>query len=437
MEHILFISFIVSQPIIDIATGFMARYVHGVLTPGAIIRTIILAWMVPYIWNRLRANRRLQIVLVAALSTIALTAVISFVTKDPFLIRQEAVFYMKSMYFAVSILFIVMYVRNPLLPRRQTERAIIAASLITGGSYVIALATNTSFRSYPYGEMGFSGWFFSANELSVITILLFASVVTITRQRRTASAYVALFSLAGMGMLIGTKTAYVGIALLLIVHLFELIITYRKKVFRSKDIWASALLALLFFGAMPLIPATTNSIQNHTDIAHMSGPHVEQLPFKSSVQTSNLLSSRQHYLYDTVRDFRRASLVRKSFGLGYAGDYQGEPKMIEMDLPELLFSYGYVGTIVLLTPLALLSRWLLVRGSFRRQQWVLLAGFALTISIAAVAGHVLFAPSVMSYVVISAALLERRQAKMPRMEKGGVVKMILVGNRAASIDTPN
>lgn len=400
-----------SQPIIDIATGFMTRYVNGFITPGALIRTLLLVFILPYIWNQLRRHRPLKTVLVAAISTIALTAVISYLVKSPFLARQEAVFYMKALYFVVSVLFIFLYIQKPLLPRNLTESAVIAASYIISGSYFIALATRTSFPSYPYGEIGLSGWFFSANELSVITILLFASTLTIARKYRTASAYGALFLLAGMGMLIGTKTAFLGIALLMIVHLVELMITYRFRFLFNKHVWASAVLGLLFFGSLPFIPMTTNSIQNHTDVAHMSSPRLEQLPFRSSAQGSNLLSSRQHYLYDTLRDFKRAPLMRTLFGLGYAGDYVGEPKMIEMDFIELFFSFGYVGTVILLTPFALLFGWLLIRGSFRPQQWVLLTGLALTIGIAAVAGHVLFAPSVMSYVIISAALLERRQKR--------------------------
>ncbi len=405
-----------SQPIIDITTGFQARYMNGFLTPGALIRTLLLVFVLPYIWNQLRSQRWFMFVLVAALTTIVLTSGLSFMTKDPFYAKQEAVFYMKVAYFVVAVIFMFIYVQKPLLPHRQTARAIIASSYMIGGSYAIALATKTGFPSYPHGEIGFSGWFFSANELSVIPILLFASALTIARQHQTASAYGTLFLLAGMGMLIGTKTAYLGLAALLLVHVIDLIITHRREIFLKKHVWITVVLCLLFFGALPFIPMTANSIQNHTSLTDTTRPLMEQRLNDHTSPASNLLSSRQHYLHDTMLDFKHAPLIRKLFGLGYAGDYSRDAKMIEMDFIELFFSFGYIGTIFLLTPFALLISWILLKGSFHRKQWALLTGFALTIGIAAVAGHVLFAPSVMSYVIMSAALLEQRK-KTRRMEK--------------------
>lgn len=411
----LFVGFIVSQPVIDIGTGLATRYVNSVVTPGAFIRTLLLFLIVPYIWNQLAYRPVIRFLLVSAIGTIVLTALISFVSKDPFLFTQEAIFYMKVLYYIASLFFIIVYMRNNLASRIDVSEAIVIMGFFIGGSYFLALLTKTSFPSYPYDEIGFSGWFFSANELSVIVIVSFASVLLIAREEPRIFTFAVLFLLAGTGVLIGTKTAYIGIAVLLGVTLIELVWTYKFKIFRQKQTLIYIVLALLFFSIFPFAPMTTNRVLHIEQANQQYGPHIEQLGMSEAAPMDNILSSRQEYVQKIAADFTHAPIFRKLFGLGYAGDYQQHPKMIEMDFFELFFSFGWMGTIVLLIPLVYLGRTMLRRSIRRPKNWVLLTALGLSLAIAAIAGHVLFAPSVMSYIVISVSLLEMRKKRVPRM----------------------
>src|SRR5699024_434843 len=72
---------------------------------------------------------------------------------------------------------------------------------------------------------------------------------------------------------------------------------------------------------------------------------------QNSTFMTKLLSSRDIYLQTTKEDFIQAEGLRKAFGLGYAGNYTSDPKIIEMDFFDMFFSYGVIGTLLLLIPL--------------------------------------------------------------------------------------
>src|SRR5699024_11452860 len=105
------------------------------------------------------------------------------------------------------------------------------------------------------------------------------------------------------------------------------------------------------------------------------------------------------YLRDTYADFQAAPTKQKLFGLGYGGNYTKEPKTIEMDFFDLFFSIGIVGTVVMfLAGLALVYQ--LVTWNITFIYLYSLGGVGLIMGISFVAGHVFFAPAVISYVAI-------------------------------------
>lgn len=415
-ERIYFFTFIVSQPVIDVLTGIMTRHVHTVITPGAFLRGLLLLVILPYIWKELRMRPLLRGLFLSSFITISCTATLSLLLKQPFLWKQEGIFYMKTAFYIASLFFIIITINRHVLSRKQLYQAVTQLSLIIGGSYVLAYVTKTSFPSYPYGELGFSGWFFSANELSVIVILTLAGMLTITRERPTALADVALFLLTGVAMFTGTKTAYIGAGLLFITTIIDILMSYPAKRIRRSHGAMHLIVAGFFFISFPFVPMTKNQVM-HVEQVHMDSPiRIEKIGTNLQESTQMMLSSRDVYVSEIAQDFSDAPLVRKLFGLGLAGDYGKHPKMIEMDFFELFFSFGIIGSFVLFLPFLTVIGILITRISFTRKNWVLLVGLVLSVLVAAVSGHVLFAPSVMSYVVITTLLLHVKDQYMPKKQ---------------------
>jgi len=120
---------------------------------------------------------------------------------------------------------------------------------------------------------------------------------------------------------------------------------------------------------------------------------------------NHLLSAREIYVRDGAAEFMQAKIMRKAFGFGYGGE---DGKMIEMDVFELFFSYGIIGTIIILTPACVL---LLKHVRLPRDgaQFILMLTLLLTLGISFFAGHVLFAPAVMGPVAYLLFLVCKRE----------------------------
>lgn len=318
--------------------------------------------------------------------------------KQPFYITEEIQFVVKTAYFVMMIFSVLVILEKRLVKKDVILQGTAIASIIVGASYWAAILTKTDITSYTYVKAGYSGWFYSANELSVIVIILLTLAIIHFHASRSALSLVAFGFILSMTPMIGTKTAFYG-AIIIILSYLGLII-FMKQIKQNLPLLAVTVFSIFF---LPLTPYMTN-------MTSVDSP-VEKTKSTEQEMKQQLMSSRDIYLGEKKADYFQAPFIRKLFGLGYAGDYQKSPKMIEMDFFDLFFSYGVVGTFIILLPFPVLLNKLLVYR-FTIPYFLLLLTIALIGGIAFVAGHVMFAPAVMTYVAILVIMigLEAREA---------------------------
>ncbi|KHE72632.1 O-antigen ligase family protein, partial [Halobacillus sp. BBL2006] len=124
-----------------------------------------------------------------------------------------------------------------------------------------------------------------------------------------------------------------------------------------------------------------------------------------------LLSSRNLFFANTYEQYKNADIVQKSFGMGYAGNYKENRKLIEMDFFDLFFSYGIIGSLLLFMPFFLLA-FLFIKRLFTMplrvitpENVLLFAAIGMGTGIAFLAGHVLYAPAVNIYLALPMVLM--------------------------------
>lgn len=378
-----FFTIIIALPILDIMTTFTANFAFSI---GAIIRTLAMALLFIYLVY-FYINKNLALFLIPFLS-ISITFILNFLVKNPFLLQAELQFLFKTAYYIVMIYIAIVMIQKQQIHVLSLLRATSYASIIFSLSYWIAILTKTSISSYSFVKVGYSGWFYAANELSVILLILLALTIVHIYFQPSPQPIIAYVLLLFMTPMIGTKTAFYGGMIIVFTFLIFAMFTLRQKI----PFIAITILFLIF---LPLTPFADNQTMSN-EVIEQSNDRA-----KSDVKMEQLLSSRDAYVKKAKEDFLAASSLRQVFGLGYAGDYHTEPKMIEMDFYELFFSYGIIGTIFLLLPLILLVKKMIV-FRFSVPYFILLLTCGLCIGIAFVAGHVLFAPAVMSYIAILA-----------------------------------
>lgn len=386
---------IVIQPIIDIVTSISTTY-NVSITVGALLRTVIMACLFLYITRYLlHKKKRMLWMFIASYMAILIMMLVTITLKQDYDLFQELNFALKTSYYLTMIYTALILINSNMISKQLLYQSAKMVSLMIGISFWLAIVTKTSINSYRYESVGYSGWFSSANELSVIVLVLLALMAINLTYERTLSSWAAFVLNLGMVPMIGTKTAFLGGLFILFVCVAYLL--FRFKLQRDKLVFLS--IVAIFVSLVPLSPIASNT-QNPPGITGEVVKAQESATGNQAMQ--KILSSRNLYFQEVREDFVEAQGIRKVFGLGYAGDYSNEvPKLVEMDFFDLFFSYGMLGSVLLLIPSVYLFIQF-VKGIFPLDSRKTLALFTLCIclGVAFLAGHVLFAPSVMTYVTI-------------------------------------
>lgn len=434
---------LVIQPVLDIITGIMRQTnVHVNLSIGAFVKAVIMIFIFIYLIHYfLTQNSRLLWLLTASLVSIVMMLIVNVLLKPNFSFFAEINFAVKTSYYVALIFLVMTLPHTNLIKRDILYRAVKLIALIIGISYWLAVFTGTSIESYTYEGAGYSGWFYSANELSVTIIILLgltlgnfsyeeANVITANRSnafkehtfsRRLSriplsiapTSWLAFLLMLSMTPMIGTKTAFAAGILLTYFYTFYRFLKYKWQ-FQTILLAAFVILFSFLLPFSPVIANTTTiNLEDQSDKNDIreSDRHTE-----SSNLTKVLLSSRNIYFKQIKGDFLAAKKMRKLFGIGFAGDFKNEPKLIEMDFFDLFFSYGYIGTFWLLLPLAYLATMLFI-FPISEERLILMLTLGLCVGISFIAGHVLFAPAVMTYVaillfVIRLEIIEQRKKSL-------------------------
>ncbi|MEA5039235.1 MAG: O-antigen ligase family protein [Clostridiaceae bacterium] len=249
---------------------------------------------------------------------------------------------------------------------------------------------------YTYGDRfgfrGCRGFFYSGNDITAVLMLLLplsiASFYRVVNLRGGVWRWLCYvlppaFTVAAL-LLIGTKTAFLGLGFILVVMLGwalwrAIVKKERNPVLRFLCILVGVFLTLLVLKLFaPTDVATTiiQSIEHPAVVAPSAGV------------LNSILSGRQYKLANAFRMWKESLPLSALFGVGRGT----QEKVIEMDILEVFFYYGVLGFIAML--------WLyfregvrLVGNVFRRfdvQGLALLAGVGLCTGYLLIAGHVLF-----------------------------------------------
>lgn len=314
--------------------------------------------------------------------------VVQTVTKEPFFVLEELQFYMKVFFYITIFLFIYKVIDFKKIKMNFFLNALQISTFIVSVSFWIAIFTKTSLNSYSYEKEGFSGWFFAANELSVITLILVTFSSLTFLHKNTFISFINFVLILSITPMIGTKTAFFGAIILLFILTLGL--------FAFKNSLGNSCMFLFTFLIFILISPYTPAMHNTLIYTNNPKPLIEKT---EKIDAHNeFLSSRDIYYKKIKEDYKESSMLKKFIGLGYAGNYFSSPKMIEMDFYDMFFSFGILGFAILLSPLLLYTINILQFNYITFDYLLLFISYALCLGIAFYVGHVLFAPSVMSYV---------------------------------------
>ncbi|KIL49890.1 hypothetical protein KP78_13580 [Jeotgalibacillus soli] len=351
-------------------------------------------------------------------------------SKPNFYLIEEIKFLVKLSYFNVILLnfgFMFKYFSKDLQLKRRFIQGIVISTSIIGMVMFISIVTNTSLKSYEYTKTGFTGWFFAGNELSgllaiILPITLYFAIM-MTKEIKHLYLWIP-FMLGGYSLLmIGTKVGYGAVVITLGIGLASILISFflkkgERKLLKVNGAFTAVLLIILGI-ITPIVPVFQNTYA-HIELLDTKekeqqeniDPEEEEVDEPETSRIENImLSSRDLYLYQYEQYYLEAPVGQKIIGMGYGGNFEKTPKMIEMDYSDIFYSMGLIGAILYFLPMLYFGfnviKRLMQRFSavFTPHNALIISSIFLGLGIAHFAGHVFTSPGVSIYLAIAITYL--------------------------------
>ena len=439
--------FIVFQPILDLLTSFSIYVLHMNATVGIVVRFAFMLLTLGYLLLHHKQQDAKKYILYLCLLGIALAIglVNNMMVKSPISFEEEVKFILKSIYpivFLFGYIIIFKQLKNKEYAFHKITAYFLYATLILSITMIVAMQTGTDFPSYSDSKIGSRGWFFAGNDLSALFAIMFPIIVLYSIHKTTSFSkiyyWIPTILAIYASIMIGTKVGYGAIVLTLGIALFFSFIEYminRKKEGKGFTYLVNTVVAAVVLGGVIVLTP-------HTPIAKNMGIHLQIYEYKKSVQEeqetkegkvikeepeetkkhtqgeladsevkSLIYSDRDKFLKVNKQYYKDAPLSQKLFGMGYAGNYAVEIKLIEMDFHDLFFAFGILGFLIYLIPLLYFGIKLFIRviKNFKKiitVKYMLLAStLILSLGIGFMSGHVLTAPSVSIFFAVILAYL--------------------------------
>ncbi|PEO71254.1 O-antigen ligase family protein [Bacillus toyonensis] len=448
--------FILLQPILDLLTAFCIMVLKIDTTIGVITRLFVMLLGGIYILIQTKKRESIKyisyIILVGIVFTIGL--INNKFTKNPMVFTEEVKFIAKALYPFVMLTCYV-FVFKSLKEKRHSKMLeyITYASLIIGIVMVVSIATGTDYNSYTWLKLGSRGWFYAGNELGSILAIMCPIVIlySIEKTKSIGKVYywipsvLVVYSLFAIGTKVGVGAIFVAMAIA-VVMCFIQAFTQRKDGKKNVYLLNGFIAMTVFAGIMaytPFSPFMKNmgfhfqfieqqqSAKNEERKKEEAKEHKPPVTEKEKEQekerekekekekvaekkeeTQAIIFSGRQIFEQMYKDFyKEAPMSQKLLGMGYAGNYKADPKLIERDFHDWFYSFGIIGFILLVVPFVYFGIKFIAcvftkfKQIFTVRYAMVIAAILLGLGISFIAGHILMAPGVSFYLVLLMAYL--------------------------------
>ena len=408
--YILFLLF----PIINLITGLMTRYLNFALTLGIAIRIALLLFLVMYVFFLSKSKyKKITIIYFIVLATFGIIHLA--IRPEYFNLRalyNEFNLLFKFMYFPILLLGMLNLYNEYGIDKKKWKKIMLFGLIFYIIFIILPILTKTSFNSYGHAKTGLVGWFYAANEVGPIMLMLFP--ITFTLLEKHKIAYV-IISILGIFTILGisTKVCTLGLGIVLLFFAVPYIFSKKKLVNKTLLVIVIGIYILLFspFGENIYYQIEQyNNQQSEIDNNTSQNPVLPQKPSVERPEEGKdfltvILSNRNLEVIETNKEFMKANLIDKMFGLGFYSNEKQNVQLIEMDFFDIFYRFGIVGFLLLILPYIYMFTSFIKNiknksSKFSFELFYSIIIFLLMLGISFLAGHVIGSPAVSTYLAI-------------------------------------
>lgn len=410
--------FILLLPIIDVLTSITEKFDLNMPSIGIIIKSIFLSIMILYLI--IQSTSKYKKMCLYYLMAIFLYIALFFITKikylDLNLFLIELKYMIKILFYPISLVCLICYFDDKNFSKKELSNILLKCHLIYLLFLLIPFLTKTGFNSYLDGSYGTSGWFYSANEMAIILIILFPFSYLFLK--KSFIFFIVPIISALLISTLGTKVSMIGLYIIsLIIFIISLFYRNNNK-FNFKLIFSTFLVFIsvfITFNSSKTLDNINNSIkvqekQNEIDKEYLKIDESDKskdtfLYIFMNKYGKAILNDRDIYFNYTYKIFNdNFDINTLLFGIGYSNNKKINnekiAKLIEIDFFDILFHSGIVMIFIIFLPF-----FYYIIKLFKSKKINIYTSFytlmiALIFSISCLSGHTFGAPAVSIYLSI-------------------------------------
>ena len=418
-SHIFYL-LLISLPFIDLLTALETRFIDFSLTLGIFVKGILLVVIIYYLLFKCKLKKKKMICnYLIVLFIFSILYLLSKIDISSFgNLIKEVINIFKFSFYPILVIGLIAMDEEKIIDRKIISKILSFSFIIYILFIFIPYITGTGFKSYGLLELsnGTVGWFYAANEIGSILILLF-SFVYLLLERKKYLLFI-IFGILGSytAFVIGTKVASLGI----LIVAFIMIIYY--LLYKGEDKWKKFILSIVVLGvgicSFRIGPTTDNVNDNYSRYENIEHEEDVQISPKNKLESFaiSLLSGREVYAIRVARSYNKASIKDKVFGIGFTYreslDSKHAARLVEMDYFDMFFRFGISGFLILILPIVyviidMIRKLISKKYRMTIEFWRYALIWAMVMFIAFIAGHVLGSPAVSFYLGIVTLFMYR------------------------------
>lgn len=448
-QKIIYIYFIL-LPFIDLVTSLLTRFTDLLVSPGMILKGLIIFLGVFYVLFFSKSKYRhesIKYFILLFFFGIIYIGTKSDIWQLSFLIN-EIVYAFRYFYFPVMLIICVNVFDDFKFGKELIKKILIINCLTYVFLLLIPYISGTGFNSYRYNSVeGTNGWFYAANETGVIMIILLSSIFTLMDNNNKWKIIFALPILISIAI-IGTKVSYFGMIITVFLLAFTFTLTNKKQKFCLPVILILFLaISLLFSPAVSNLRSSMDWVNNNDDFKLEQEEEREKnaglykyndmYELIGNKQIANVftvaLNGRADFFLKNYSIYSDSGLKNQLFGISWSNrksiNYILRKKLIEIDYLDIIIHYGIVGFIVYFLPLIVFYRNVFKKRKLINGEnffYIVLSIFILVIS--SFSGHVLAAPAVSIYLVLLLLIIESNLSEFKLKENEITILALHLGH---------
>ncbi len=343
---ILVIIFLFLNPFLDILASILIKEgITNYITSG--IRILFCFYMFFYlIINNYEHKKMYIIYLTILVSFIILHLLFIFIYKDN-LIFVELKEILTVFYFIILLLAFKVLYKDNTFNRKYLLYVYLLYLFLT----FIPDILNIGFNSYWHSKVGSAGWFYSANVLGSILLILIPLIILEIKSLKPL--YIIIIILVSLYVIfnIGTKTPVIGIIILIGINLLYLIYKMFKNKERKKIIVTLSVVFIMGLLSIIILPKTSfyKNIEIHLNFLKEQEVKVNSFHFIDHFIFSERLKKEE----EARERFNKENVLLKFFGPGYS-EKDNEINVIEIDYFDILYEEGIIGFILYFIPVIII-----------------------------------------------------------------------------------